>query len=82
MGQNEGESSHPIQQSKTCLKMRMNLLIKHKRLKTYLRMRINLSKKHYCPISPHGYQFNGTDFKLEEHAKKVSMILCYKFDKV
>ena len=40
------------------------------------------SKKHYCRISPHGFQMDFTDFKLGKHVNKWSMMLQYKFDKV
>ena len=40
------------------------------------------SKKHYCEISSHGCQFDGSDFKLGTHVKKWSLMLHYMFNKV
>ena len=48
----------------------------------FLRVTGFSKEKHYYQISPHGCQFDGTDFKLCEHDKKWSMMTHYKFDKV
>ena len=37
----------------------------------FLRVMGFSKKKHYCQISPRGCQFDGTDFKLDEHDKEM-----------